>query len=774
MSTATFGLGFKLLKRLCEEQSTLKWYRAKLIPEMFRPGEQEVLEWVNNHVVKHHVLPQPETLFSMFSDISQFPTPEPSSYYLEHVENRLYYEKINQANIASQKVLKESSGDYQKAMQCMTETLSFIAGHRYRQRIVDLAKEGPKMVMDAYHNVLNSELAGTFGWKHMDESGGGMMPGDVITFIGRPASGKAQPLTSKVLTVDGFKFMGDIQVGDKLASVDGQPSVVTGVFPQGKKPVFTLTFQDGRTVEASDEHLWEVHYRDWDAPKVETTLQLIARLKHQRYQNRLSISLFSGEFGQQVKSPFSAYLLGVFLGDGCLRSGTPSLTSVDPEIISRIGSELAVLGLELSAGWGRGGIQYSASDTRMGTCAQENRLRKWFKDLGVWGLKSEHKHIPAQYLESDRETRVQLLQGLMDTDGTAGKNGGVSFSSSSKTLAEQVQYLVRSLGGKASLSMKKTSCLDHWVVHIVAKDRDSLFGLARKKARVLAPRTTHTNHRLTLTGIEYLGDDECQCIQVSHPTHLYVSDDFVVTHNTFMLLRMALHNWTKGHRPLVVSMEMSPLPLIQRLTAMYAHTNIGQLKVGGYSSQTYQKFVGSMLELAGGKSGFYVVDGNLAASVDDIYTLALQLKCDQVYIDGAYLLKHPNSRLDRYTKVAENVELIKQRTTDLEIPTIASYQFARTAKKSVKGFKGAASPSEEAGLEDIAFSDAIGQISSIVLGLFQEESVETLEKRKIRVMKGRSGEVGSFDIHWDFNSLNFSQIGDDEEPEPSLAQLQYI
>lgn len=434
MSVQSFGIGYKLLKRMCEDQNTLKYHRSKLIADMFKPGEQEVLGWINQHVQKHHQLPQLETLYGAFPDVSQFPTPEPCSYYLEHVENRLYYERINQANIESQKVLKESPGDYQKAMDCLNETISFISAQKFRQRIVDLAKEGPKMVMDAYHNIHEKAAGGKFGWKHLDDSSGGMMPGDVISVIGRPAAGK-----------------------------------------------------------------------------------------------------------------------------------------------------------------------------------------------------------------------------------------------------------------------------------------------------------------------------------------------------TFMLLRMALHNWFAGHRPLVVSMEMAPLPLVQRLTAMYAHTNISQLKVGGYATETYKKFTSSMIEMAGGPTGFYVIDGNLAASVDDIYTLAVQLKCDQVYIDGAYLLKHPNARLDRYTKVAENVELIKRRTSDLELPTIASYQFARSAKKTGgKGKTQQSAPAEEAGLEDIAFSDAIGQVSSIVLGLFQDESVETLEKRKIRVMKGRSGEVGSFEIHWDFNSLNFSQCGDDGSTGENHAQLQYI
>ena len=314
---------------------------------------------------------------------------------------------------------------------------------------------------------------------------GGAIGGDLISFVGRPAAGKAQPLTAKVLTPTVFKLMGDMKIGDALASVDGLPSEVTAIYPQGMKPVYRLTFQDGRSVEASDEHLWRVYYREWNAPKVETTLQLIARLKVQRYQGRLSIDLFDGIFGTKPEEPFSPYLLGVFLRDGCLRDTTPSLTSMDTEIVDRITHELRHQGLDLVA-WRNKTLQYSASDPRIGGRGsgggvQENRLKSWFKKLGVWDLKSECKHIPEPYLSADVETRWELLRGLMDTDGTSGTLGGVTFSSSSKRLAEQVQHLVRSLGGKAKLCFKKTACLDHWVLHVVLSDRSSAFSLSPKK-----------------------------------------------------------------------------------------------------------------------------------------------------------------------------------------------------------------------------------------------------------------------------------------------------
>jgi replicative DNA helicase len=135
------------------------------------------------------------------------------------------------------------------------------------------------------------------------------------------------------------------------------------------------------------------------------------------------------------------------------------------------------------------------------------------------------------------------------------------------------------------------------------------------------------------------------------------------------------------------------------------------------------------------------------------------LECRIVMIDGAYLLRHNNSRLDRYTRAAENVELIKRACTDQEMISVCSWQFNREASKKQKKNKG-----EQGDLEDIGYSDAIGQISSIALSLFQEDSVETMKSRKVQVMKGRNGEVGQFSIAWDFILMTFHQTDPPLEP----------
>lgn len=202
---------------------------------------------------------------------------------------------------------------------------------------------------------------------------------------------------------------------------------------------------------------------------------------------------------------------------------------------------------------------------------------------------------------------------------------------------------------------------------------------------------------------------------------------------------------------------------------MYASSNLTQLKTSGFSSKGYDNFVKNMVTMASEKGNLYVVNGNLAATVDDIYILASQMQVDAVYIDGAYLLKHKNTRLDRFTRVAENTESMKHLTEETEIGTFASWQFSREAAKKAKKGDG-----ELIGLEDIGMSDAIPQCSSIVLGLFQEEGVETLQGRIIDVMKGRNGEVGKFRIHWDFNKMDFSQVLDETSPATVLKDMEFI
>jgi replicative DNA helicase len=221
---------------------------------------------------------------------------------------------------------------------------------------------------------------------------------------------------------------------------------------------------------------------------------------------------------------------------------------------------------------------------------------------------------------------------------------------------------------------------------------------------------------------------------------------------TWFMLWAAMHAWkTQGKVPLFISMEIKPLPIVQRLLAIQAQLPFKGLRDAELSSTQKKIMKAVMGETAKGEIPFYIVDGNLTATVADLHALTRQLKPDLVVIDGAYLLTHPTER-DLYKKVAVNAGLIKTLICDLA-PTICSWQFARPKRETKAGKK------QPQGADEVGSSDVIYQLSSLMLGIREDESSETVRQRKVSVMKGRNGEDGEFTVKWDFDwTTDFSEI----------------
>lgn len=223
---------------------------------------------------------------------------------------------------------------------------------------------------------------------------------------------------------------------------------------------------------------------------------------------------------------------------------------------------------------------------------------------------------------------------------------------------------------------------------------------------------------------------------------------------SWFLFYAALYAWWKQSKnTLVVSMEMDVLSVAQRVMSMMSKVNAKHLRLADLTTVEISRLAKATKGAKALPGHLWIMDGNLTAEVDQIFTVAHQQKVDAVYIDGAYLLAHPDRKLDKFRRVDANIELIKRRAANAGIPVINSYQFNRKAVTKWKGLK-----NEGGGLEDIAYSDAIGQISSAVLALQQEDTVEAAFQRLINVIKCRTEKQFSFNVKWDFHGMDFGEV----------------
>jgi phosphate starvation-inducible PhoH-like protein len=354
--------------------------------------------------------------------------------------------------------------------------------------------------------------------------------------------GRAQPLGSKIITPNGFKLMKDIEVGDDVASESGFAKVI-GVYPQGKKQVYSIVFSDGSSTECCEDHLWltqslseKRHNKNFSVKSTKDIIDTI-KISHNRKNHKIPIAKPVEFISHSVS--VDPYFLGLLLGDGSLhKTASIGFSTKDIELLEYIQ-------LFLPAGFS---IKYASGCNFRLTANKKmyrNPLKIELEKLGLLGAKSENKFIPDIYKFNSIQVRLGILRGLLDTDGWIGKcgyNHRIQFYTISEQLAKDVMWLVRSLGGVAYYRQRDFEESDSHLLkgHIVRHTHScyvvdiksphfSPFLLKRKSCKY----TSGSPHIRLIAKIVPIGEKECQCIQVDSINGLYLTDDFIVTHNTF-------------------------------------------------------------------------------------------------------------------------------------------------------------------------------------------------------------------------------------------------
>lgn len=344
-------------------------------------------------------------------------------------------------------------------------------------------------------------------------------------------SGKAQPISEPVLTPSGWTKMGDLEVGDLVIGKSGKPIEILATYPQGVRDVYKVTFKDGSFANCDLNHLWDVQgHKDTKNGRyrILTTRDLIEYGVSQNSElNNLQFKIplvEPVEFEKNIlKIP--AYLMGALLGDGGMKYSAVTFTSADQQILDRVSREIPIETRLVPTG--NYGHRISVE------LGERNPLIASLRSYALLGKGSRDKFIPVEYKFTSVDDRIDLLRGLMDTDGTVGKTGNVSYCTVSPQLAYDVREIVQSLGGTAVINYHKRPKLgnyDPFVVTIKLPSSVNPFYLDRKAS--LVPE--HTKYPVTrfISSIEFSHKEESKCLAVDSDDRLYVTRDYVVTHNS--------------------------------------------------------------------------------------------------------------------------------------------------------------------------------------------------------------------------------------------------
>ena len=375
----------------------------------------------------------------------------------------------------------------------------------------------------------------------------------------QPGVGKMAPLYTKISTPNGWIKMGDIKIGDIIHNRFGGTSKVIGVFPQGVQKSYKVTFNDNSYTECGLEHLWSVRDQNrrqrnkgWTTKTLQELLDLgltnkmspTRLLTNRKPSLKWEIPVTKPVFYEEKEFLIHPYVLGALIGDGCTCTSSKAVLSIphfQSEIADRIKTYLPKeysLNKYQSEGFcDRHAIVKSKDNKTI-----KNIFVEQIIDLKL-NVKFGEKFIPSAYKMGSVSQRIDILRGLMDTDGSALKNRA-NYHTTSFVLANDVVELVQSLGGIAKINTynrEKENKPTEYRVNI--KTEFSPFNLESKVENYKPVRINNIQRHIK--SVEYVGEVEQQCILVDSSDNTYITDNYIVTHNTLSAISYAVKHQYK-------------------------------------------------------------------------------------------------------------------------------------------------------------------------------------------------------------------------------------
>lgn len=712
-------------------------------------GDREygrVWEFMLGHWQKYGVISNIETVGEHFPEVLEFIAKarpvEPPEYYADRVIE-------NYVRFGSAQALLEVLPQLENEPENTLAKVRQIVGQYDLIQKQTVIYTMENTATERFNLYKQDDIYGVqYVWPTLEQATLGAQGGELIGIFARPGQGKALSVDTKVLTPTGWVRNGDLAVGDFVVGSNGQPTQVMGVYPQGQRQMYRVTFDDNTSVECDADHLWTTRTRldrqngREGTPK--TTSQILSTLKLSGGRLNHSIRFVEPvEFKNSVELAIQPWLLGMWLGDGNAKGGISC------------NHELTICRLEDLGGT----TQYQQD--RCPTVWMLQPFSSHLKSYGLLGLRSHEKFIPNDYLFAPIEDRVELLRGLIDSDGFVQDCGTtVDYCTNSPTLADNVRELVLGLGGRCTYSTKvpvnSSTGIEGKLSYVLRISFPSGgvipvsidYKLAKYKG------VTRYWHKF-IASVEPTTVQEAQCIAVDASDHLYVTEDYLVTHNTWLLLTMALYAWQIDKKKvLIVATEVPPKQILTRIDAMMLRCDYNAFKRHLLTAEQEEQYV-NLLNYHDRRDELIVIPG-MGLTPAALSVLIEQLKPDMVFIDGIYMMDADENTREDWSKVRKLMRALKERVTlRYDLPIAYTSQFGR----NVGTANGARKKSGvEGGAEDVGYGDAFAQYSDLMLSVFRDQDDIENNMLSMRIIKGRETQDGvMWKVNFDFSNMMFDE-----------------
>lgn len=579
--------------------------------------------------------------------------------------------------------------------------------------------------------------------------------GDLVILAGRPSMGKCLGRGTPILMYDGtIRTVETIHAGDKLMGPDSFPRTVVST-TQGRAKMYSVHQMHGITYRTNGEHILSlVRSKTEKLQKAGTFKEIsVAEVcsKPPSWLSRWRGYKVGVEY-PAAQQPLDPYFVGLWLGDGA--SGSSRICSADSEIVDflreyaeRRGEQLQVT---RKVGYNKA-ADYRITSNRF----NEPMVKYWTIQSTLRRLNLlNNKHIPRCYAIASRAQRLQLLAGLVDSDGHySTANNAFDITMTDRLLIEQIKSLGDSLGFRTGITHKKKRCqtgavCDAWVLMIRGDISCVPIKVSRKKPKSKWGRNPNSNPTWSAIKItEEDGEDDYFGFQIDGDG-LFLLEDGTVTHNSACATNIAVHA-AKNNSGAVAffSLEMSEIELADRMLCAEAKVDYRRMRNGSVGHQDRDELIEAAATLGNLK---LIIDDKAGKTLVQIGAQCRRIKRKHglalVIVDYLQLIEPDNPKDARQEQVAKISRRLKLLARELEVPILCLAQLNRQVE-STKDSRPKLSHLRESG--------AIEQDADLVLFVHRPKFIKgeqtehgAGEEAEIILAKGRNTQTKIMNMLW--------------------------